>query len=117
MPNFTDGIKVRNRNQYNLVPGPVLRIIDHTAFPTEKSADIEICDEEFDSPESAHQQTQEDSPTEVPLLKMFQLPQTCMKFLKIMIWRQETNPLRLSEMKLMKSHQLNLAKLLARAKL
>ena len=65
LPKFTDGIKVRNRNQYNLVPGPVLRILDHTAFPTEKSADIEICDEEFDSLESAHQQTQEDSPTEV----------------------------------------------------
>ncbi|KAI4540825.1 hypothetical protein MG293_009866 [Ovis ammon polii] len=31
----------------------------------EKSADIEICDEEFDSPESAHQQTQGESPTEV----------------------------------------------------
>ena len=65
MPKFTDGIKVRNRNQYNLVPGPVLRILDHTAFPTEKSADIEICDEEFDSPEAAHQQTQGESPTEV----------------------------------------------------
>ncbi|KAF4017703.1 hypothetical protein G4228_008929, partial [Cervus hanglu yarkandensis] len=50
---------------YNLIPSPVLRILDHTAFPTEKSADINICDEEFDSPESAHRQTQEESPTEV----------------------------------------------------
>ncbi|KAI4583509.1 hypothetical protein MJG53_008722 [Ovis ammon polii x Ovis aries] len=32
---------------------------------SEKSADIGICDEEFDSPESAHQQTQGESPTEV----------------------------------------------------
>ena len=117
LPEFTDGIKVRNRNQYNLVPGPILRILDHTAFPTEKSADIETCDEEFDSPESAHQQTQGESPTEVHTTEDVPVAAEYMKFLKIMIWRQKTNPLRLSETKLMKSHQLNLAKLLARAKL
>nr|XP_020734817.1 zinc finger protein 639 [Odocoileus virginianus texanus] len=65
LPKFTDGIKARNRNQNYLVPSPVLRILDHTAFPTEKSADIEICDEDCDSPESVHQQTQEESPIEV----------------------------------------------------
>ena len=65
LPEFTDGVKARNRNQYNLIPGSVLRILDHTAFPTEKSADTDIHDEKFDSPESAHQQTQEESPTEV----------------------------------------------------
>ena len=32
---------------------------------SEKSADIEICDEDCDSPESVHQQTQEESPIEV----------------------------------------------------
>ena len=32
---------------------------------SEKSADIEICDEVCDSPESVHQQTQEESPIEV----------------------------------------------------
>lgn len=35
LPKFTDGIKARNRNQNYLVPSPVLRILDHTAFPTE----------------------------------------------------------------------------------
>ncbi|KAB0375066.1 hypothetical protein FD755_013558 [Muntiacus reevesi] len=55
LPKFTGGIKTRNRNQYNLIP--------------EKSADIDICDEDFDSPESDHQQTQEESPTEVPTAK------------------------------------------------
>ncbi|TKC46268.1 hypothetical protein EI555_020663, partial [Monodon monoceros] len=59
------GIKATNRNQNYLVPGPVLRIRDHTAFSTEKCADTEICDEECDSPESINQQTQEESPIEV----------------------------------------------------
>uniref|UniRef100_A0A2K5M1J5 C2H2-type domain-containing protein n=1 Tax=Cercocebus atys TaxID=9531 RepID=A0A2K5M1J5_CERAT len=65
LPKFADGIKARNRNQSYLVPSPVLRILDHTAFSTEKSAGIEICDEECDSPESVNQQTQEESPIEV----------------------------------------------------
>lgn len=65
LPKFTDGIKARNRNQNYLVPSPVLRILDHTGFSTEKSADVEICDEECDSPESVNQQTQEESPIEV----------------------------------------------------
>ena len=34
LPKFTDGIKARNRNQNYLVPSPVLRILDHTAFST-----------------------------------------------------------------------------------
>uniref|UniRef100_A0A2K5XM40 C2H2-type domain-containing protein n=1 Tax=Mandrillus leucophaeus TaxID=9568 RepID=A0A2K5XM40_MANLE len=55
LPKFADGIKARNRNQNYLVPSPVLRILDHTAFSTEKSAGIEICDEECDSPESVNQ--------------------------------------------------------------
>lgn len=36
LPKFTDGIKARNRNQNYLVPSPVLRILDHAAFPTGK---------------------------------------------------------------------------------
>ena len=36
LPKFTDGIKARNRNQNYLVPSPVLRILDHTAFSTGK---------------------------------------------------------------------------------
>ncbi|XP_032477569.1 zinc finger protein 639-like, partial [Phocoena sinus] len=65
LPKFTDGIKATNRNQNYLVPGPVLRVRDHTAFSTEKCADTEICDEECDSPESINRQTQEESPIEV----------------------------------------------------
>lgn len=65
LPKFTDGTKGRNRNQNYLVPSPVLRILDHTVFSTDKSADVEICDEECDSPEAVHPQTQEESPIEV----------------------------------------------------
>uniref|UniRef100_A0A2K5JL76 C2H2-type domain-containing protein n=1 Tax=Colobus angolensis palliatus TaxID=336983 RepID=A0A2K5JL76_COLAP len=65
LPKFANGIKARNRNQNYLVPSPVLRVLDHTAFSTEKSADTEICDEECDSPESVNQQIQEGSPIEV----------------------------------------------------
>ncbi|ERE88579.1 zinc finger protein [Cricetulus griseus] len=65
LPKFTDGSKGRHRNQNYLVPSPVLRILDHTVFSTDKSADVEICDEKCDSPESVHPQTQEESPIEV----------------------------------------------------
>ncbi|XP_072474524.1 zinc finger protein 639 [Notamacropus eugenii] len=64
LPKFTEGIKARSRNQNHLVPSPVLRILDHAAFSTEKSADVEIC-EECDSPESAGQQLRGESPIEV----------------------------------------------------
>lgn len=64
LPKFTDGIKAQNRNQNYLVPSPVLRVLERSAFSTEKSADTEIC-EECDSLESVNQQTQEESLVEV----------------------------------------------------
>ncbi|XP_008836891.1 zinc finger protein 639 [Nannospalax galili] len=65
LPKFADGIKTRNRNQSSLVPSPVLRVLERTAFSAEKSADVEICDEECGSPELVPQQTQEEGPLEV----------------------------------------------------
>ncbi|EHB03196.1 Zinc finger protein 639 [Heterocephalus glaber] len=65
LPKFAEGIKVRNRNHNYRVPSPVIRILDHTSFSLEKSADVEICDEECDSPESVNQRIHEENPIEV----------------------------------------------------
>ncbi|XP_044523707.1 zinc finger protein 639 [Gracilinanus agilis] len=64
LPKFSEGIR-RSRNQNHLVPSPVLRILDHSAFSAERSAaDVEIC-EECESPEPTAQPPREESPVEV----------------------------------------------------